>query len=238
MNNIINKFIGFACYFMSFLFIGYYLILEFSIISVTSPIVRLKIILLVIMLMYFGCLFLIKVNRSFYRKMIKTNIIVWFILYIVMILNLTLFDKYFGRGEFGVSLSVNMSLSDYLNLNFNLVPFKTIGNYILAYKNSNLLLSDFLYNILGNLLAFVPFALFLPRIFNNVNKFYKFFIIVSFFIIFIEVMQMITMSGSFDIDDYILNILGTSIFYYIINISFLKRIINNIIYFNYGNLLI
>lgn len=231
MTSKVNLIIGSVCYLVSLFLIGYYLILEFSIIDVTSPLIRLRIIGIVILLMYFGCYFILKIKDDFKFKLTKLNMIVWFSLYIIMLLNLTLFDKYFGRSGEILYLSDKMTIQSYFETNFNIIPFETIDNYFLAIKNNNLLMENFLYNIAGNILAFMPFAFFLPRLFKKVDCFYKFFLLVSLFILLIEVLQMITMSGSFDIDDYILNILGASLFYGIINNTFLRKYIDKIIYF-------
>ena len=234
----INLFIGYFCYIMAFLLTCYYLVLEFSIIDITSPLVRLRIIGIVILLMYFGCFFFIKNNNLVRDKLVKFNMIVWFSLYIIMLLNLTLFDKYFGRSGGMLYMTDTLSVRNYFETSFNIVPFETIDNYIIAFKNDNLLVSDFLYNIVGNLLAFMPFAFFLPRLFKRINKFNKFFIIVSCCILLVEFLQLLTMSGSFDVDDYILNILGASLLYGIINNSLIKKYIDKILYFQYKKMLV
>ena len=84
----------------------------------------------------------------------------------------------------------------------------------------------------------MPFAFFLPRLFKRINKFNKFFIIVSCCILLVEFLQLLTMSGSFDVDDYILNILGASLLYGIINNSLIKKYIDKIIYFQYKKMLV
>ncbi len=233
MKSNIKTSIGIINYIFSLILIGYYLILEFSILNLTSPLERIKIILIIIVLMYLGSLLLIGENKNKFHKLPKINMWVWFILYIIMLLNLTLFDQYFGRTGIAMISNNAEQFKEYLELNFNIIPFATINNYILALKNNNLTNSTFIYNIFGNILAFAPLAFFLPRLFKSMDKWYKFFILTSIFIIFIETMQMITMSGSFDIDDYILNILGAIILYIIINNKSLKKHIDNFVYLKY-----
>ncbi len=223
---------GIICYIVSAILTGYYLILEFSILDVTSPIDRIKIILVIIALMYFGSFFLKKSKLNQNNRLPKINMWVWFILYVIMLLNLTLFDKYFGRG---ITLNVKdaMQIKDYFDYNFNIVPFATINNYLLAFKNNNLSDLNFIYNIFGNILAFMPMAFFLPRQFKFIDKWYKFFIITSIIIIIIECLQMLTMSGSFDVDDYILNIFGALILYIVLNIKVIKQVITKFVYLEY-----
>ena len=56
---------------------------------------------------------------------------------------------------------------------------------------------------LGNLLAFVPFGILIPMIFGT--KYLKFIFIFVISIISLEILQMITYLGSFDIEDIIIN---------------------------------
>ena len=109
MINKVNYFIGFCSYIMAIILVIYYLILEFSIITLTSPLDRIKIVMLTVLLMYIGLIFLKKTGNEMFNKLPKYNLIIWFVLYLTMILNLTLFDKYFGR------TSVVNSITDILD---------------------------------------------------------------------------------------------------------------------------
>ena len=79
MKKKINLSFGVICYIVSFFLIIYYLILEFSILDVTSPIDRLKIIFLIIILMYIGNFLLKQINFENYYKLSKINMWIWFI---------------------------------------------------------------------------------------------------------------------------------------------------------------
>lgn len=234
MSNKIKYCLGIICYVIATIFITNYLFLEFSVFHLSSPIERMKIVCLAVLFMYIGCLILTKTNNQVFHKLPKINLTIWFILYLIMILNLTLFDKYFGRNYL-----IHHSISDLFDyqamkneflITANTTPFKTINNLYIGYKNGNVGLEYFLRNIVGNLIAFTPLALFLPRIIKFINKWYKFFIICSIFIIGIEVCQFLMNSGAFDIDDYLLNISGTMILYILINNKFIKRLVNRIFY--------
>lgn len=226
MNDTLKKILGIVFYVISFFLIIFYFVLEFSIINVTSPLNRFLILILIVIMMIIGGKFLNK------RKLYKINFIIWFILYLIMLFNMTLFDKYFGRE--GVSLYlIDMDyIRNYFDTSFNLIPFATINNYFLALRNGNLSIIAFLYNIFGNILAFVPLAIFLPRMFKVARKWYYYFFIVSLFIIFIEFMQLLMLTGSFDIDDYILNMLGSMLFYFIFRIKIIRNGIDKILCLN------
>lgn len=62
---------------------------------------------------------------------------------------------------------------------------------------------------LGNLLAFVPFGILIPMIFGT--KYYKFIFVFLISILSLEILQMMTYLGSFDIEDIIINSIGATI---------------------------
>lgn len=224
MKNRTNIILGIINYVISLLLLIIYFIFEFSVLSLTSPIIRVVVLLLIVIFTYIGSRF---IN---YKKLYKLNFLIWFVLYIIMLLNLTLFDKYFGREGVSIYL-INLNyFEEYFKSSFNIIPFSTINNYLLALRNGNLAVGDFIYNIFGNVLAFCPFALFLPRIFKSTDeKWYNYFISVSIIILIIEMIQFLALIGSFDVDDYILNILGSMIFYFVLKIKYIKKFLDNIL---------
>ena len=85
--------------------------------------------------------------------------------------------------------------------------------------------------LFGNLFALMPYGMFIPLMFNKINKYYKFLIMMIILVIVIELLQFITLSGSCDIDDLILNVMGASIIYFICKIKGVRKIINKIFLF-------
>lgn len=143
--------------------------------------------------------------------MIK-KIILWifFILYIALLIYLTLFSKYYGRNI--ISREWNKEVFDnYIHNSLNLIPFKTISKYIIPIKN--VLSRGFRVNILGNLIAFMPFAFFLPKLFKRQNNLKVFTITMILIVLVIELLQFLTLAGCCDIDDLILNVLGAVIMF-------------------------
>ena len=230
MNDKIRMIFGIGSYILSFILIVMYLFLELSVFVITSPLIRLLILVFVFILMEIGCFLLYKVNKYKKYKLGNFNLWILFILYLIMLLNMTFFDSYFGRINGSNYLLDSFNIYDRFMSSANLIPFRTIRNFIIAVSNGNLSLYMFIYNIFGNLLAFMPLALFLPKIIPFVNKWYKYFLIVSSFIIFIEGMQFVLDVGSLDIDDYILNIVGSMICYFIINIKKLNKLFNKFLF--------
>ncbi len=92
----------------------------------------------------------------------------------------------------------------------NVEPFYTIKNYTIAMQNANITLKDYSYNIIGNVLIFIPFGMILPYIMFGMKRFNT--IVIGFlFILSIEAFQLIARLGVFDIDDIILNLCGVII---------------------------
>lgn len=89
-------------------------------------------------------------------------------------------------------------------INFNLIPFRSIGVQ-LTHINEWWALK----NILGNIISFIPFGFLLPIVYNKINSFFKFFASNILFILFVESFQFSTKIGCFDVDDIILNFVGS-----------------------------
>lgn len=68
---------------------------------------------------------------------------------------------------------------------------------------------------LGNLLAFIPFGILVPMVFKkHINSYLKFVMIFLLFILCMEIAQMVTYLGSFDVTDIIVNTMGATIGFY------------------------
>jgi glycopeptide antibiotics resistance protein len=96
------------------------------------------------------------------------------------------------------------------NISYNLKPFKTIVNYMnhIGYLGFDILL----YNLAGNVVAFMPLGFLLPLAFKRF-KAMKTFVAAFSFILIAEVLQLVSRRGVFDVDDLILNMLGSIIGY-------------------------
>lgn len=156
------------------------------------------------------------------NKPMKINLYIFFILYLMLLITLTLFDSSWGRNGFAIK-----DFKVYIKQSVNLVPFKTIINYIKEF-NSMYSTRQIMFNLLGNICAFMPMALFLPLLFKKQSKFKNFIITMIIIILGIESLQLITTSGRFDIDDLILNLFGAAIMYLLLNIKSVNDLINNV----------
>jgi len=220
-----NKIISIILYLISLILLNIYISAELMPhLSLTSE-ARLIILLLLCGFLYLGGLFLSKHLNN--NEPMKINLWIFFVLYLVLLITLTLFDPMWGRKGFNLNYSKEL-IEYYFKTSVNLIPFKTIINYIENIFFSYISTSNLFYNLLGNIVCLMPFGLFLPLLFKKTNNTKKYIITIFFVTLGIEITQLLTLSGSFDIDDIILNALGAYIAYKILNIKDINKLIRNI----------
>lgn len=174
-------------------------------------------------MMYFAGVLLSKHLKD--NKPMKKNLWIFFILYLVLVITLTLFDTSWGRNGIKLKNIDNLkNIKEYINLK----PFKTIKGY-LSYYDGFFSSRHVTLNLFGNFLAFMPMSIFLPLLFKKQNKWYIFLFTMIFMITSIEILQFITGSGRCDIDDLILNVGGAFLLYIILKIKCINALTRNIL---------
>lgn len=148
------------------------------------------------------------------NKTIKIWIRAAFALYILALIYILFFK---GRIN---PYTGSMPLSEYIKHSVNLVPFETIKGFLNALKNNRIHTDIVIFNIFGNILLFVPFGFFLPAAQRRLRALWKCLAVSFFVILAAEILQLVLMLGSLDIDDLILNILGVIIGYAVYKIAF------------------
>ncbi|WP_214628430.1 VanZ family protein [Paenibacillus agaridevorans] len=93
----------------------------------------------------------------------------------------------------------------------NLTPFQSILLYANGYQNYNF--DTWFFNLFGNVLLFVPLGFLLPILFAKARRFSTTIFWTMLASLTIELTQLGTRLGSFDVDDLILNVLGGAIGY-------------------------
>lgn len=139
------------------------------------------------------------------KKTKKYGLIVISVIYAVSLVYLL-----FAKGN-RVLLS-GASLSEYISVLCNFVPFVTIVSYVKALTDHSVNIMIPIKNLGGNFILFMPFALIMYA-FTKMKEM-KFLAINFLLILAIEVMQIVTRTGSFDVDDIILNMLGAGLAYW------------------------
>ena len=130
-----------------------------------------------------------------------------FVVYCAVLLWL-LFDRTPGWGSADTYAEV-------LRDNMNLIPFHTIGNYWTVVKRMELtpLFYHCVINLGGNIFLFIPIGYFLPRLWPSLRNFFFFLLTCTLAIVLVELLQLVTLLGSLDIDDLILNLFGMIVGY-------------------------
>lgn len=100
-------------------------------------------------------------------------------------------------------------------MSINIVRLTPLASTIQFVENS-LFLKDILINIIGNFLMFLPFG-FLAWIFPKFYDFKTLILSFLFVLIIVEALQYFTRLGVFDIDDIILNSIGMSLGFLLMN---------------------
>ena len=101
-----------------------------------------------------------------------------------------------------------------LPMHVNLRPFRTIRLYLgLLSAQRPSLVRIAIVNLLGNVGMFVPLGFLLPAAFPRLAKWYRCFLTAAGIIALVELLQMLFLVGTCDIDDLILNLTGTALGY-------------------------
>lgn len=122
----------------------------------------------------------------------------------------------------------HLNYFQYIKKSINIIPFKTISDYVLRLANNSINLSSFIKNICGNLILFLPLGFFLPIITKSNWKVKKIVTISFISIVSLELIQLLSTLGSFDIDDIILNLTGSIIGYCITKVYPISKIIKQV----------
>ena len=230
MRNKVYGYLSIFCYVVSFLILLFCINVKLIPNFYLNTQGRLALLSIVCILIYSsGYILVNKLNYT--KKILSVNLIIYFLIYTVTVFSLTLFDEIYGRQGLIIIDWDTALLNNYLTNSFNLKPFHTINLFTRGYMNGFVSFKNFSINIIGNLTAFMPYGLFLPLIFKSMRKYYKFLITMISIVVVIELLQFVTMSGSCDIDDLILNVLGASIIYFIFKIKYINKLINKIFLF-------
>ena len=104
-----------------------------------------------------------------------------------------------------------------VKMSINLVPFRTIYGsvYIIVHRTNPYLIPHEIISLLGNFALFMPFGYFIPRLFGRYRVFVKFILLTFAVLLSIEILQVLTLRGSFDVDDILLNLAGAVIGFFI-----------------------
>ena len=156
-------------------------------------------------------------------KIMKNRICALFLFYVILIVDFTLIDDALGRDIFGVLQWNTAEFNRYINESTNLIPFETLKLFLNALKSGTLPFWSVFENVFGNFVAFMPLPFFTVCLFKKINKWYTVFAVALISVLLIELLQLLLLTGSSDIDDVILNVSGAMLFYALLRIPSVSR---------------
>lgn len=92
---------------------------------------------------------------------------------------------------------------------YNLIPLREIRRF-LTYREQVGYAAVF-FNLAGNVLVFMPFGFLVPAMFRKLRSFFRVVLLGFELSLAVECVQLITKTGSFDVDDLLLNTVGSAI---------------------------
>ncbi len=122
-----------------------------------------------------------------------------FVIYMIILVYFLLLSDGFGR-------TVRHD-----SFHYNLIPFTEIMRFV-KYRDY-IGFDNVMLNLLGNVIAFVPFGALVRFVINRSVRWYEVVLYTFCFSLSVELLQLVAKVGSFDVDDLILNTLGGLIGY-------------------------
>ena len=135
------------------------------------------------------------------RKIIRVISRFCFVIYMIVLVYFLLLSDGFGRME------------GYSRYQYNLIPFQEIIRFIKyhAYLDFSIVVI----NLLGNVVAFMPFGALIRWVIDRKTKWFQATGYTFLFSLCVELLQLVAKVGVFDVDDLILNTLGGLIGFWI-----------------------
>ena len=162
------------------------------------------------------------------RKIVKAFIWVLFIIYCLA----SIYVLFLIRGNNRDILeagNIGYLSKEHFDLYSNFVPFHSVRQYLEGYANGSINTNIVIVNLLGNILWFAPLGLFIPMLFGKkIRNFRRFLLTMVIILLLVEILQFLSLRGSMDIDDIILNLAGACAFYCLTKIPAVKNLINAI----------
>ena len=163
-------------------------------------------------------------ERETRRKAVRTSFFALFVFYCAVLLGALILS----RVDFQSFAQTKAEYWNNFDLNTNFNPLETIRLYINAIKYDYIGMEIPLSNLFGNIMLFMPMAVFLPCLFRPMQKLWLFALTMLLLLVAIEALQLLLACGSCDVDDVLLNLSGTLILFGILKIPFLQRLLKRL----------
>ncbi|MCD8150382.1 MAG: VanZ family protein [Clostridiales bacterium] len=134
---------------------------------------------------------------SKHKKSCRVLCWVLFAVYVVVLVYFLFFSERMGRMDLDRTY------------HYNLIPFREIRRFLI-YREQIGLTAAFL-NLAGNILIFTPFGFLVPAMVRRLRGIFRVVLLGFELSLAVECVQLVTMTGSFDVDDLFLNTIGSVI---------------------------
>ena len=104
---------------------------------------------------------------------------------------------------------------DQVTAQLNLIPFRTLrlfADLLNSGVRSHITIA--VINLGGNIIMFIPLGFLLPKVFPKLSSLPRVLLTTAIIITIVEIIQLFTLVGSCDIDDLILNVIGSAMGYW------------------------
>jgi glycopeptide antibiotics resistance protein len=116
-----------------------------------------------------------------------------------------------------VFISSGLGRVEHEEYRYNLTLFQEIGRYYgIGNRTGNWTL--FRFNVIGNVCVFMPLGVFLPKLFERCRRLLAVLVLSLELSLAIEIVQLVSRIGSFDVDDLLLNTIGGILGYFVYKI--------------------
>lgn len=132
-----------------------------------------------------------------------------FFCYLLALTYFLFFSEGFGRASAGREYA------------YNLHPFREIRRFWVYREKLGMI--AVICNLAGNVAGFIPFGMILPVIWRKTDSFFRIMLLGFEFSLCVEIIQLVWKVGSFDVDDLILNTLGSVIGYLLFSLCNVVR---------------
>lgn len=158
------------------------------------------------------------------RRAMRAVLAVVFAWYCAALVGVLFFSRidFLHREEAAAFYRENMELMT------NFKPLETVRLYLRAIRYNYIGMDIPLANLVGNMLLFMPMAVFLPCLFRAMGRLWVFLVAMLLLLIATEALQFLLACGSCDVDDVLLNLAGTLAVYGILKIPPVRRLLRRL----------
>ncbi len=107
--------------------------------------------------------------------------------------------------------NADLSFASYVKAYTNFIPFATLAEYARRLAADTINVETVIYNVVGNIVLFVPLGVIIPFFFEKLGKLWRCAAVSVAVSVVMELLQLVLRRGSFDVDDIILNVVGTAV---------------------------